>query len=55
MKKKPYTPELNPQEHVWKTGRYNITHNNLIDNIDKVTGRFIPFLNNTIFDYKFGD
>ncbi len=50
-----YTPELNPQEHIWKTWRSNITHNNFIDNIDKATDKFIRFLNDTIFDYKFGD
>lgn len=25
----PYSPELNPQEHVWKALRQNITHNRL--------------------------
>jgi len=49
----PYSPDLNPQEHVWKTGRSNITHNHFIDDIDKATDRFIEYLNNQIFDYKF--
>ena len=50
-----YTSELNLQEHVWKTGRLNIRHNDFIDNIGKTTDKFIRFLNDTIFDYKFGD
>jgi len=51
----PYAPELNPQEHVWKAGRTNVSHNTFIDDIDKATDKFIGFLNDTIFDYKFGD
>ena len=49
----PYAPELNPQEHVWKVGRVNITHNHFIDDIDKATNKFVSFLNNQSFDYKF--
>lgn len=49
----PYAPELNPQEHVWKHGRKNVTHNTFIDNIDKATDQFIRFLNSEYFDYKF--
>lgn len=49
----PYSPELNPQEHVWKTGRANVTHNTFIENIDKATDDFVDFLNNTFFEYKF--
>lgn len=49
----PYAPELNPQEHVWKHGRNNITHNSFIDNIDKASDQFIKFLNSEHFDYKF--
>ena len=49
----PYAPELNPQEHVWKTGRSQVTHNNFIADIDKASNQFLHYLNNTIFDYKF--
>lgn len=49
----PYSPELNPQEHVWKDGRSKITHNNFIENIDKATDAFIEHLNTTVFEYKF--
>jgi len=51
----PYSPEINPQEHVWKAGRTNITHNHFIDDIDKATTKFIAFLNSQSFDYKFGN
>jgi len=49
----PYAPELNPQEHVWKHGRNNVTHNTFIDNIDKATDQFVQFLNSGNFHYKF--
>ncbi len=49
----PYSPELNPQEHVWKAGRARITHNNFIENIDKAADEFVTYLNSTLFQYKF--
>lgn len=49
----PYAPDINPQEHVWKTGRSNVTHNRFIEDIDKATDEFIDFLETQIFDYKF--
>lgn len=49
----PYAPDLNPQEHVWKSGRTQVTHNHFIEDIDKATNQFIRFLNNSFFDYKF--
>lgn len=49
----PYAPELNPQEHVWKAGRMNVTHNTFIENIDKATDQFLNYLNETFFEYKF--
>lgn len=48
----PYAPELNPQEHVWKAGRSQVTHNQYIEDIDKTTDQFVSFLNNKIFDYQ---
>jgi transposase len=44
-------PDLNPQEHVWKAGRSNVTHNNFIENIDKATDQFVNFLNTKKFTY----
>lgn len=45
-------PELNPQEHVWKDGRSNITHNKFIEDIDEATGQFVNFLNTKKFAYS---
>ena len=49
----PYAPEENPQEHVWKIGRTQITHNKFISDIDTIVRKFIVYLNNTIFKYEF--
>jgi transposase len=51
----PYAPELNPQEHIWKEGRNQVTHNNFIENIDKATDEFVNHLNSTIFKYRLLD
>ncbi len=47
-----YTPEENPQEHVWKNGRSKVTHNKFIQNIDMITDEFVNYLNNTKFNYS---
>ena len=49
----PYAPELNPQEHVWKAGRAQVSHNKFIANIDEATDVFVNYLNSNCFDYKF--
>jgi transposase len=49
----PYAPDLNPQEHVWKTGRSMVTHNKFIENIDTSTDEFVGYLNETCFNYDF--
>jgi transposase len=48
-----YSPELNPQEHVWKAGRSAITHNRFIEDIDRASDEFVDYLNNKKFEYKF--
>jgi len=48
----PYSPEENPQEHVWKEGRSKITHNKFIPNIDKAASDFVSYLNSENFSYK---
>lgn len=48
----PYSPEENPQEHVWKEGRKEVSHNKFIENIDTATDEFVSFLNNRKFPYK---
>jgi len=47
-----YSPEENPQEHVWKSGRQNITHNRFIKDIDTATDEFVDHLNNNKFSYS---
>jgi transposase len=47
-----YSPEENPQEHVWKSGRANVTHNKFIENIDMATDEFVKYLNETKFKYS---
>lgn len=47
-----YAPEVNPQEHVWKSGRGHCTHNKFIENIDVATDDFIEFLNSQKFQYS---
>ena len=48
----PYSPEENPQEHVWKAGRSNVTHNKLITKIDVTADEFVDYLNTTNFKYR---
>jgi len=47
-----YSPEENPEEHVWRSGRSKITHNKYIENIDKTTDKFISYLKKTKFNYS---
>lgn len=47
-----YAPEENPQEHVWKRGRSETTHNRFIDDIDSATDDLVTFLNTTTFLYS---
>ena len=49
----PYAPDENPQEHVWKAARSQITHNKFIENIDTASDEFIRYLNTTKFNYSF--
>lgn len=48
----PYSPEENPQEHVWKEGRSKITHNKFIRDLDQTAKDFVTYLNSTRFDYS---
>jgi len=45
-------PDENPQEHVWKSGRTQVTHNRFIQDIDAATNEFIHHLNTTKFPYS---
>lgn len=46
----PYSPELNPQEHVWKALRQTITHNRLEKDFSVLIKKCLKFLNNTNFN-----
>lgn len=46
-----YSPEENPQEHVWKAGRAHVTHNRFITDIDLATDQFIQHLKTHSFCY----
>lgn len=48
----PYSPEENPQEHVWKAGRRAVTHNKFIPDIEQAASAFVTYLNNHTFPYK---
>lgn len=45
----PYTPELNPEEQIWKALRQNITHNRLEIDFNILIKDSLNFLNNTNF------
>lgn len=47
-----YSPEENPQEHVWKKGRSAVTHNFTINDIDETTDEFVKYLNANKFNYS---
>lgn len=47
-----YSPEQNPQEHVWREGRKQVTHNQYIENIDTTTDSFVNYLNTAKFHYS---
>ena len=47
-----YSPEENPQEHVWKKGRANVTNNKYIENINETMDDFVKYLNKTKFHYS---
>ena len=48
----PYTPDLNPQEHVWKQGRKNVTHNQHIQKIEETAEKFKEHIEAQKFNYE---
>ena len=48
-----YAPEENPQEHIWKAARANVSHNKLLLKIEDISKLFLDYLNTTKFAYKF--
>lgn len=47
-----YSPEENPQEHVWKEGRAKVAHNTFIGNLAQTAKDFVSYLNSTRFHYS---
>jgi len=48
----PYTPDYNPQEHVWKAGRAQVTHNRHITKLKEVAEEFRQYLESRTFCYE---
>lgn len=48
----PYTPDLNPQEHVWKAGRKAVTHNQYIQKIEETAEQFKHYIEDQQFSFK---
>lgn len=51
----PACPDLNPQEHVWKQAREEISHNHTYRSFQPLVDDFETFLNETPFDIEFLD
>jgi len=51
----PASPDLNPQEHVWKAARKAVSHNHSISSLPALAGRFEEFLSKTSFPSSFLD
>lgn len=49
----PYTPELNPQERVWRQARRNVSHNHGFRTFQKLQCAFHSYLKKTCFRTTF--
>lgn len=49
------SPDLNPQEHVWKATRKEVSHNHLEVKLPQLADRFLHKLNSTTFISSFLD
>ena len=49
----PASPDLNPQEHVWKAVRKEVSHNHLEARLPELADRFLNKLNSTTFKDTF--
>lgn len=43
------SPELNPQEQVWKAARRNVSHNHAHAQLNSLADQFVQYLSNTHF------
>lgn len=51
----PASPDLNPQEHVWKAARKAVSHNHSIASLPALADKFVEFLSKTSFPSSFLD
>ena len=51
----PGSPDLNPQEHVWKAVRKEVSHNHLEARLPELADRFLNNLNSSTFKSSFLD
>ena len=51
----PGSPDLNPQEHVWKTARSAVSHNHSLSKLSDLTQQFLDYLQSTFFPSSFLD
>ena len=51
----PGSPDLNPQEHVWKAIRKEISHNHLETKLPELADKFLNKLNSSTFKSSFLD
>lgn len=49
------SPDLNPQEHVWKAVRKHVSHNHSEARLPQLADRFLNKLKSTIFKNTFLD
>ncbi len=49
------SPDLNPQEHVWKAARRAISHNHTQSRLSGLAARFNAYVTNTTFRSSFLD
>jgi transposase len=52
MKYPPASPDLNPQEHVWKVARHHASHNHDCSKLTELAARFEYFLRANKFNYS---
>jgi transposase len=45
----PATPDLNPQEQVWKAARSAMSHNHQVPRLPALADQFLNYLNHTLF------
>ena len=48
----PACPQLNPQEHVWKAARQNVSHNHTFATLADLRRAFAAFLDTTFFHFR---